>query len=565
MLLPPLGEANDFEFVDFMKDAAYHVAKPHLSVSVIIPHYESYECLKKCIYSMSIQTFNPSKIEIVVADDGSKRLDLIAEILKEFKDKFQELMLISNQDKGFRLSRIRNRAISASSNRYIIILDCDMIAPSMFVENHLRVLCVSDHVVSVGFRKDGEVSQDLSLPIPLSELDWRYKTLLKKFPKWVKFGNTQHKLTSGGNLAASKSLFQEVTFSEEFTSWGGEDNEWGYRAIRRGKYIYPNIDASAYHTRPTTAHVLPKEAQQKVLEALKEKCPSVDVDNIYNQSREVPYVSIWITLKNKVKFLKHAIDSLQGFKFSHEILIVDNGSFDGSFELALDLASKNQKLRVVKEQQQGAFFAYERALQEARGEIFVQLDGDDVVDVDVLNRLVAEMYNGHKGLVYALTQPCDEALLPNASVWQPKGDIRENNLLRGMHVRNPRVFRARDLSRAPKRDFLQSAVDYNLYAHLLLVTSATQIDQVGYFYRKTDNALSAQREIQDQCALQVLERIRLKLCGGEALILKEIGARHVKYIETDQPLYYAKHLGLSEYAQPLLKEYVKMLITRSKL
>lgn len=110
--------------------------------------------------------------------------------------------------------------------------------------------------------------------------------------------------------------------------------------------------------------------------------------------------SIIIPVYNVAPYLKECLDSVVAAAecFSRverggrvEIVCVDDGSTDGSSEILdsyLQLSLKTPTLKVIHKTNGGVSSARNRGLEEARGEWILFLDGDDLIDSDLLTRLV---------------------------------------------------------------------------------------------------------------------------------------------------------------------------------
>lgn len=73
-----------------------------------------------------------------------------------------------------------------------------------------------------------------------------------------------------------------------------------------------------------------------------------------------------------------------------EILLVDDGSSDGSGALCDALATQYPEIRVVHQENAGASAARNRGIREARGEMILFLDADDSVDAETLSEILRD-------------------------------------------------------------------------------------------------------------------------------------------------------------------------------
>ena len=111
-------------------------------------------------------------------------------------------------------------------------------------------------------------------------------------------------------------------------------------------------------------------------------------------------ISIIIPVYNVVAWLPRAVDSLTAQTFSDfEILLVDDGSTDGSAELADKLALLDSRIRVIHQNNAGAAAARNTAIEVARGEFLYFMDGDDWCEPDMLARMHAVAHENELDLL----------------------------------------------------------------------------------------------------------------------------------------------------------------------
>lgn len=115
-------------------------------------------------------------------------------------------------------------------------------------------------------------------------------------------------------------------------------------------------------------------------------------------------VSVVITCHNEEGTIEEAVRSVEAQTASDaviEIIVVNDGSHDGSKVVLERLAAEIEKLRVIETPRLGLSAARNRALREAKGELIAILDGDDFWTPEKLARqLPAFARSGNIGLVY---------------------------------------------------------------------------------------------------------------------------------------------------------------------
>ena len=105
----------------------------------------------------------------------------------------------------------------------------------------------------------------------------------------------------------------------------------------------------------------------------------IDGSRPYSRGRpEGGKVSVVVPCYNQARFLGEAIESVlsQGYT-DFEIIVVDDGSKDGTQEVAAGYAKENSRVRLISQENRGLAAARNRGLAEARGEYAVFLDSDD--------------------------------------------------------------------------------------------------------------------------------------------------------------------------------------------
>jgi glycosyltransferase involved in cell wall biosynthesis len=216
-------------------------------ISLIVSTYNRPDALGACLRSVSRQI--DRNFEIVVADDGSG--PETRELVESWTAKSGlPLEHVWQEDRGFRLAEIRNRAIAASAGGYLVFLDGDCIVrphfiaahrdlaqPGYFVGGNRALLAakltrdiLTNNREPEGWglgtwamrRVNGDINRMLPLlSIPLGPLRRRLSD------RWLG--------VRGGNFAFFRADLDRVDgFETSFVGWGLEDSDIVIRTIRAG-------------------------------------------------------------------------------------------------------------------------------------------------------------------------------------------------------------------------------------------------------------------------------------------------------------------------------------------
>lgn len=216
-------------------------------ISLIVSTYNRPDALGAVLRSFARQA--DRNFEIVIADDGSG--PETREVVKSWTAKVGvALKQVWQEDRGFRLAEIRNRAIAASAGSYVIFLDGDCVTRPDFIAAHRglaepgyfvggnRVLLsrtLTEEILAKNLESEcwglgswamrrvrGETNRLLPLlSLPLGPLRKR------RSHEWEG--------VRGGNFAFFRADLERVDgFETSFVGWGLEDSDIVVRMIRSG-------------------------------------------------------------------------------------------------------------------------------------------------------------------------------------------------------------------------------------------------------------------------------------------------------------------------------------------
>lgn len=108
-----------------------------------------------------------------------------------------------------------------------------------------------------------------------------------------------------------------------------------------------------------------------------------------NLSGEEKLVSIVVPVYNVRDYVEECLDSIINQTYKNiEILLVDDGSTDGSGEVCDEYAKKDSRIRVFHQENQGVVAARSKAIEEATGEYMCFVDSDDYIKENMVQFFV---------------------------------------------------------------------------------------------------------------------------------------------------------------------------------
>jgi glycosyltransferase involved in cell wall biosynthesis len=137
-----------------------------------------------------------------------------------------------------------------------------------------------------------------------------------------------------------------------------------------------------------------------------------------------------VPLYNSERFIAQTIESALRQTYRNlEILVVDDGSTDGSRAIAQSFADTDSRVRIIQQPNSGVARARNRGLAEARGEFVAPLDADDLWDPCKIEHQVRRMQNsgGDTAMVYCWWAWIDDrgTVLDRSPSWDVEGHALE--------------------------------------------------------------------------------------------------------------------------------------------
>ena len=214
-------------------------------ISVIVTTYNREDALDAVLRSLAGQS--DRDFEVIVADDGSG--PATADLLKRWVGKVR-LAHVWQEDRGFRLAEIRNRAILAARGSYCIFLDGDCLTRPDFVAVHRRLAeqgCfVTGNRILLSAELTARVLRDKLAPERWGFGRWlgqRLRGGINRLAALVhlplgplrRLHSHQWRGARACNLAVWRADLDQVDgFDADYAGWGREDSDIIVRLLRAG-------------------------------------------------------------------------------------------------------------------------------------------------------------------------------------------------------------------------------------------------------------------------------------------------------------------------------------------
>lgn len=222
---------------------------------------------------------------------------------------------------------------------------------------------------------------------------------------------------------------------------------------------------------------------------------------------QTPLITIIVPVYNIQEYLPRCVHSIMAQTYRRlEIILVDDGSTDGTGELCDELAKEDDRIRVYHKENGGTSSARNLALKYAAGEYIGFVDSDDYVEPDMYEELLGAIQRFQVPAAQTARDEIDEKgnLLPNICIPPDKplviesGEFLKELLLhRGDCSFCTKLIR-RDLF--PEEAFPVGKLneDFHLLVRMLpLMGAVASLPHQAYhvFYRIGSNSRKADKEI----------------------------------------------------------------------
>ncbi len=132
--------------------------------------------------------------------------------------------------------------------------------------------------------------------------------------------------------------------------------------------------------------------------------------------KHTPLISVIVPVYNIKEYLPRCVKSITNQTYRNlELILVDDGSTDGTGVLCDELAARDERIRVFHKKNGGSSSARNLGISQARGQYLGFVDSDDYISPEMYERLVNSLKVGNAQIVQIGRDEVDEQgnKLPN--------------------------------------------------------------------------------------------------------------------------------------------------------
>jgi glycosyltransferase involved in cell wall biosynthesis len=250
-------------------------------------------------------------------------------------------------------------------------------------------------------------------------------------------------------------------------------------------------------------------------------------------------ISVVIPMYNSAGTIERCLISVMRQLYKDtEIIVIDDGSTDHGADVVLELASKDDRIRYIRQENGGVSRARNRGLDEAKGEWICFVDSDDAIEKDYLS----SMYNCIQetgcdivmcGFRAVTGNRSVDFLLSDAEMDSLRGNLREDLVTLRCFVSSPcmKIFRKNRIEELHLRfreDMVLAEDRYFNNHYYTTCNSVRFINRALYIYYRDDIGLS--RSANSVCFENEMENLAYMVSFMENAKIKQGKSFIAEYI-----------------------------------
>lgn len=408
-------------------------------ISIIVPVYNSEKYINRCLDSILNQTYKD--LEIVLVNDGST--DQSLSILENYAAIDSRIKVVSQQNQGVAVAR--NTGLDNATGNYILYVDSDDWIENNMVGGMVELSANAD-IVFCGH--DTANTPDKVDELGVIEIEeWDQERQLLEFMK--------HKRMTGmlWNKLIKKDLTEGCRFNPK-TGYG-EDAEFLWKILKKSDKMVVTNEILYHHVMEDTSishlsfndkkySAIPmweeinkevEESYTSLIPLARERLMCVAVFSMY-EARKCGYrnkeqlahmrfivrrhlfdfmksknvsrkfkayalaiggdtddkVSVIVPIYNTEKYLEKCLDSIINQSYRNiEIILVNDGSKDGSFDIAKRYRDSDERVWLFNQENSGVSSARNLGIELSSGSYVFMIDSDDYIEPDMIEVLLKNL------------------------------------------------------------------------------------------------------------------------------------------------------------------------------
>ena len=205
-------------------------------------------------------------------------------------------------------------------------------------------------------------------------------------------------------------------------------------------------------------------------------------------------ISIIVPVYNVEEYLEECLESIRQQTFTDiEVILVNDGSTDGSRQICERYCEKDNRFKLINQENQGQSVARNRGVKESVGQFIMFVDSDDVINTNVLEVLLPYMKTDVDIVECRMTRKKEEFFLNKTSTIVFEGNSKEAilNCIAFKEVKYcafKKLYRREIVEKIP---FLEGYIYEDVFTginYLKHIRKIVVIDYIGYYYRVRPNS-----------------------------------------------------------------------------
>ena len=205
-------------------------------------------------------------------------------------------------------------------------------------------------------------------------------------------------------------------------------------------------------------------------------------------------ISVIVPVYNVEEYLEECLESIRQQTFTDiEVILVNDGSTDGSREICEQYCEKDSRFRLINQENQGQSVARNRGVKESVGQYIMFVDSDDVINTNVLEVLLPYMKKDVDIVECRSSINKEEFFLNRTSTIVFEGNAKEAilNCIEFKEVKFcafTKLYRREIVEKVP---FLEGYIYEDVFTginYLKHIRKIVVVDYIGYYYRVRPNS-----------------------------------------------------------------------------